>query len=148
MKRNCDLFITFTKLFHKATFRCFSVSMTFENGKTWCFFQKYFLKRFREKFFLRIIRNCNGLFLKSDCQHQPICNLKTGLISSNRASVRLVQLLSARIKCLFLLFCLPQGFLPVVGPTERWWLRHLVRPCNVALGRALVQKLYRTPGLG
>ena len=38
-----------------------------------------------------------------------------------------------------LFFCLPPGFLPVVGPTE-WWccLRHLARPCCVALGQALI----------
>ena len=35
--------------------------------------------------------------------------------------------------------CLPPGFLPVVGPTERWWsLLHLVQPCYVALGQALI----------
>ena len=33
-------------------------------------------------------------------------------------------------------FCLPPGFLPVVGP---WCcLRHLPRPCYVALGQALI----------
>ena len=40
------------------------------------------------------------------------------------------------------LFCLPPGFLPVVGPTERWCLQHLVEPCYVALGRALIWGCY------
>ena len=36
-------------------------------------------------------------------------------------------------------FCLPPGFLPVVGQTERWCcLLHLARPCYVALGWALI----------
>ena len=36
-------------------------------------------------------------------------------------------------------FCLPPGFLPVVGPTEQWCcLRHLAWPCYVALGQALI----------
>ena len=40
---------------------------------------------------------------------------------------------------IFIFFCLSPGFLPVVGPTERWcWLRQLARPCYVALGRALI----------
>ena len=42
----------------------------------------------------------------------------------------------------FFLFCHPSGFLPVVGPTEWWCLRHLARPCYVALGRALICGYY------
>ena len=35
--------------------------------------------------------------------------------------------------------CLPPGFLPVLGMTEQWCcLWHLVQPCYVALGRALI----------
>ena len=52
----------------------------------------------------------------------------------------------------FFLLCLPPGFLPVVGPTEWWCLRHLSPPCYVALGQALIcgyyQETYCTPGLG
>ena len=42
-------------------------------------------------------------------------------------------------KFLIFFFCLPLGFLPVVGPIERWCcLQHLARPCYVTLGRALI----------
>ena len=34
-------------------------------------------------------------------------------------------------KHIFFLFCLPPGFFPVLGPTERWLLRHLAQPCFV-----------------
>ena len=37
------------------------------------------------------------------------------------------------------LVCLPAGFLPVLGLTERWCcLRHFARPCYVALGQDLI----------
>ena len=49
-----------------------------------------------------------------------------------------------RTSLLLFFFCLPPGFLPVVGPTERWWsLWHLAQPCCVALGRALITLLPR-----
>ena len=54
--------------------------------------------------------------------------------------------LSTPIKLWQFFFCLPLGFLSVVGPTERWCcLRHLARPFYVALRRPIRNKLWIRP---